>query len=144
MKLLPRTVVKFGGPRRFMIGDGLGMLEGPAVFEIGCDAGGAKRVAAGRVGQGGGLGSALDHMEYVESGHGFFAEPLALTHAAEQGALLVTGNTRRLDPGCQVSLQLGMAGHFVTLAAFLVQPQPQPLAVLKEVATFHRYCRTDP
>jgi len=42
-----------------MIGDGLGMLEDPAVFEIGCDAGGAKRVAAGRVGQGGGLGPAL-------------------------------------------------------------------------------------
>ncbi len=37
------------------------MLEGPAVFEIGGDAGGAKLVTAGRVGQGGGLGPALDH-----------------------------------------------------------------------------------
>jgi hypothetical protein len=33
-----------------MIGDGLGVLEGPAVFEIGRDAGGAKRVATGGVG----------------------------------------------------------------------------------------------
>jgi len=36
-----------------MIGDGPGVLEDPAVFEIG-DAVGAKGVAAGRVGQGGG------------------------------------------------------------------------------------------
>jgi hypothetical protein len=44
-----------------MIGDGLGMLECPAVFEIRDDAGGTEGVAAGRVGQGGGLGPALDH-----------------------------------------------------------------------------------
>ncbi len=36
-----------------MIGDGLGVLEGPAVFGIGRDAGGAKRVATGGVGAAG-------------------------------------------------------------------------------------------
>jgi hypothetical protein len=37
-----------------------------------------------------------------------------------------------------------MAWHFVTLAAFLMQPQPEPLAVLKEIASFHRHCRAGP
>jgi len=54
-------------------------------------------------------------------------------------APLVTGDTGRLDPGCQVVFQLGMARHFLALAAFLVQPQPEPLAVLEEVATLHRH-----
>ena len=32
----------------------------------------------------------------------------------------------------------------MALAAFLVQPQPEPLAVLEEVATVHRHRRADP
>src|SRR5712691_10011272 len=52
-ELFASAIVELGGPRRLMIGDGLGVLEGPAVFEISGDADGTKRVAAG---QGGGLG----------------------------------------------------------------------------------------
>ena len=82
-KLLPRAVVELGGPWRFVIGDGLGVLQRPAIFEIGGDAGGAKRMAAGRVGQAGGLGPALDHVEHIEPRHSLFAQPLALAHAPE-------------------------------------------------------------
>ncbi len=36
-----------------------------------------------------------------------------------------------------------MAGHLVPLAAFLVQPQPQPLAMLEKVSDPHRHrCTT--
>src|SRR5260370_19981835 len=111
-------VVMFGGPRRFMIGDGLGMLEGPAVFEIGCDAGGAKRVAAGRVGQGGGLGPALDHVQHIESRHGLFAKPLALAHTTEQWPFLIAGNSGRRNPGLQVLFKLRMAGTSWRLPPF--------------------------
>jgi len=71
-----------------MIGDGLRVLQRPAVFEIGGDAGGAKRMAASRVGQAGGLGPALDHVEHIEPGHSLFTQPLALAHAPEQWPLL--------------------------------------------------------
>jgi len=101
-----------------MISDGLGVLQGSTVFEIGGDAGGAKRMAASRVGQARDLGPALDHVEHVKPGHGLFAEPFALAHAPKQRPRLVTGDTGRLDPGCQVVFQLGMAWHFVALAAF--------------------------
>jgi hypothetical protein len=78
------------------------MLQGSTVFEISGSAGGAKRMAASRVGQAGDLGPALDYMEHVKPGHGLFAEPLALAHAPEQRPLLITGDTGRLDPRCQV------------------------------------------
>jgi hypothetical protein len=37
-----------------------------------------------------------------------------------------------------------MAGHLVALAALFVQPQPQLLAMLKQVSALRRDCRTDP
>ena len=62
-KLLFGEIVKLGRSGRFVIGDALGVLQRPAVFKIGGNAGGAKGMAAGRVGQGGGLRPALDHVE---------------------------------------------------------------------------------
>jgi hypothetical protein len=46
-------------------------------------AGGAKRMATGGIGQGGGLRSAPDHVQHVESRHRLVAQPVALAHAAE-------------------------------------------------------------
>ncbi len=46
-ELLPRAVVELGRPRRFVIGDGLGMFQRTAVFEIGSNASGSKSMAAG-------------------------------------------------------------------------------------------------
>ena len=71
-ELLAGAIVELGRSRRFMIGDGLRVLQGSAVFEIGGDAGRTKGMAAGRVGQPSSLGSALDHVEHVKSRHGFF------------------------------------------------------------------------
>src|SRR5216684_1039390 len=101
-----------------MIGDGLGMLEGPAVFEIGCDASGAKRVAAGRVGQGGGLGPALDHVQHVESGHGLFAKPLALAHARNNGPFLSLAILAAAIQACRYSSSCAWQGTSWRLPPF--------------------------
>jgi hypothetical protein len=37
-----------------------------------------------------------------------------------------------------------MTGNLVTFAAFLMQPQPQLFAMLKQVAALHRDRRADP
>jgi hypothetical protein len=79
-------------------------------------------MAAGGVGQAGYHSPALDHVEHVESGHGLFAQPLALAHAAEQWPFLLPGNSGRRNPGLQLLVKLRMAGHLVALAALLVQP----------------------
>ncbi len=44
----------------------------------------------------------------------------------------------RLDPGMKVGRKIMMAGNFVTLATFLVQPQPRALAMLEVVLDSHR------
>jgi hypothetical protein len=48
-ELLPGAVVKLPRTRRFVIGNRLGMLKRAAVFEVGGDASGPKRVAASRI-----------------------------------------------------------------------------------------------
>jgi len=47
------------------------------------------------------------------------------------------------DAAC-LSSSCGWAGHLVALAALLVQPKPQSLAMLEVVADLHRYGRSDP
>ena len=71
-----------------MIGDGLGVLERAAVLQVGGDAGGSKRVAAGGVGQGGRLRPPLDHLEDVEPRHRLAGQLVPLVHAAEQRPFL--------------------------------------------------------
>ena len=51
-----------------MVGDGLGVLDGAAVFKIGGDAGCPKRVIANRFGQAKGFGPAFDHVEGIPAG----------------------------------------------------------------------------
>jgi hypothetical protein len=82
-ELLAGAVIQLGRPPRFVVGDGLGMFQRPAVLEIGGDAGGAKCMAAGRVGQAGSLGPPLNHVKHVKSRHGLLAQPLAFANAAE-------------------------------------------------------------
>ncbi len=68
-KLLSGAVVELCRPGRFVFGDGLGVLEGPAVLQVCGDARSSKGVAAGGVGKGGRLSPPLDHMEDVEPRH---------------------------------------------------------------------------
>jgi hypothetical protein len=60
------------------------------------------------------------------------------------GPILSRAMPAAMIQGCRVVFQLGMAWHFVAFAAFLVQPQLEPLAMLKEVAALHRHHRANP
>jgi hypothetical protein len=116
-----------------MSGDLLRVLERSAVLHIGRDARCTKCVAAGGIGQGGGLCSPLDHGQNVLPCHRILGKLVSLPDRPEERSFLFGGNACRIDPGVQVGRKIMMARHFVTLAAFLMQPQPRALAVLEVV-----------
>jgi hypothetical protein len=101
-------------------------------------------MAAGGIGEGGSLGTALDHMQHIESGHHSVAEKIALAHGAEQWPLFVTGDSGRCNPGVQVLFEGRMTGHFMALTAFFMQSQPPAFTMLKIVADLHADGGTDP
>jgi hypothetical protein len=119
------------------------MLQRASGLQIRRNAGRAKGVAAGGVGEAGGLSPALDHVQHIKPGHRTFTKPVALAHVAEERPFLAAANSRRCDPGVQVSLETGMAGHLVALAALFVQAEPPAFAMLKVVADLHRYRGAD-
>jgi hypothetical protein len=103
-----------------VVGDGLGVLERAPIIQICGDARRTESVTTRGVGQAGGLGATLDHVQHVESGHRLLAEPVALAHAGKQRPFLVAPNSGRGDPDVQELIETPMAGYLVALAAFLV------------------------
>ena len=61
---ISRTVVELGGSWRFVTGDGLSILNGATVFQIGRDAGGPEGVATGGGGEIGCPSSAFYHGQH--------------------------------------------------------------------------------
>ena len=104
-----------------MVGDGLGVLERAPIFEICGDAGRTESVTARGVGQAGGLGATLDHVQHVEPRHRIVGQLVALAHAAKQRPFLVAPDASSGDPDVQELLETRMAGYLVALAALLVQ-----------------------
>jgi len=123
-KLLSRSVIELSGPGRFVVRDGLGVLERPAILQIRRDTGSPEGVATGGIGEGGGLRPPLDHLEDVKPRHGLVRELVPLVHTAEETPLVVADNARRLDVGVQVAHKTRMAGYLMTLAALLMEPEP--------------------
>jgi hypothetical protein len=64
---------------------------------------------------------------------GFSVSLFPFRIARKRDPFLFGGNAGRIDPGIQVGRKIMMARHFVTLAAFLMEPQPRALAVLEVV-----------
>src|SRR6266851_5425516 len=69
---------------------------------------------------------------------GFFSKPVSLPNRPEERPFLFGRNAGHLDPGIQVGRKIMMARHFVTLAAFLMEPQPRALTVLEVVLDSQR------
>jgi hypothetical protein len=82
------SALYLGRAGRFVIGDGLGMLQCAAILQVSGNSGGSERMTASGVGQASGLCSTLYYVQHVESGHLFIAEPVALAHIAKEGSLL--------------------------------------------------------
>jgi hypothetical protein len=98
-------------------------------------------VTAGGVGQGGCLRSPFDHGQNVLPRHRILSEPVSLPNRPEERPFLLGCNAGRVDPGIQIGHKIMMAGHLVTLAAFLMEPQPRALAVLEVVLDSQRRSR---
>ena len=58
-------------------------------------------------------------------------------NGAEEGTILVITNPGRLDIFPQSDLQIVLAGHFMVLAAFFVQPYPQAFLFWVDVLDLH-------
>jgi hypothetical protein len=58
-------------------------------------------MTASGVGQASALGSTLYHVQDVESGHWFIADPIDLAHTAKRGPFLSRLIASRADPGVQ-------------------------------------------
>ena len=114
-----------------MCGDLLSMLQRPAVLQVGSDAGHAKRVTTGGVGQGGAGRAPLDHRQNIFSRHRIFGKFVPFPDRAEERSLLIARDLCRQYPRVQVFGEIMMARHLVALAAFLMQAQPGPFAVLE-------------
>src|SRR5271156_792671 len=111
----------------------LSELERPPVLKVSGDPSRAEGVAAGGVGQGGIPGAPLDHVKHVAPRHRIAGELVALANAPKQWTLLILANARSSNPDVEVLVQRMMAGHFMALAAFFMQPEPRAPALLKIV-----------
>src|SRR5260370_15049141 len=78
-------------------------------------------------------------MKAVETRHGLVRQLVSLVYAAEEQALVLAGDARSLEIVVQVALKARMAGHLVPLAAFLMEPEPQPLPMLEIISDPHRH-----
>lgn len=85
-----------------MGGDGLGVLDRAAVFEVRGDAGGPEGVAAGGGGEAGVQATAFDHAEYVNPGHGLERKPAIFVYASKQGAFLLAPDAGGFKVGVDV------------------------------------------
>ena len=63
------SVVRLGGLWAFVVGDGLGVLNGAAVLQVGGDAGCPKAMVANGFGQVNGLRSPFNHSERIVRVH---------------------------------------------------------------------------
>jgi hypothetical protein len=123
--LIAGAVIELRGLGRFVVGDGLGVFDGPAVLQVGGNAGRPERVVADGVRQSSGPGPPLDHVEGVPGVNRAVSQYLLpAAYAAEQGAFLLGGDACRCQIGIDVIGGVVMGGHFMPLAAFLMEPKP--------------------
>ena len=135
--LLP-PVVELGGPWRLVVGDVLGRLERAAVLQVGGDAGGAEGMVPDPGLDAGGLRPALDHAVGVLLPQSVAGEPArSARRGLEQGCVRVLRDAGRGDIFVQIPLQVVVAGDFMLLAAFFVQPHPAAAPLHEVVADFH-------
>ena len=103
--------------------DRLSVFNGPPVLKISRDTGSPECVA----GRGGGESSierpALDHPQHVRARHRIRRNPPPVINTPKQRRFLLVPDAGNFEVCVHVRLGVVVRGHFVTLAAFLVEPQ---------------------
>ena len=101
-------------------------------------------MAADRRGETGRYSPAFDHQQNISSARRIFRELPAPVYAPEEETFLFSSYAGRVEILVEVRFSVVVSRHFVTFAAFLMQPYPKAFAVLgKVVLNFHVYDRTD-
>jgi hypothetical protein len=90
-----------------VVGDGLGVLERAPIFKICGDVDRTESVTARGVGQAGGQGATLDHVQHIEPRHRIVGQLVALAHAAKQRPLLVAPDAAAATQTFRNSSRLG-------------------------------------
>ena len=86
---------------------------------------------------------ALHHPEHVRARHRIRRDLPPLVHAPEERRLLFVPDAGRIEIRIEIRFGIVVAGDFVPLAAFFMQPNPPPLAVLVIVFDVHIDHRRD-
>jgi hypothetical protein len=122
------VVVELGCAGGGVISHRCRILQGAAVFQIRRNPGRAEAMVADPGIDAGRSGAALDHGVGIGAGKG---------EGAERRPFGITGKAGPFDICGQIRFQVMLAGHFVTLAAFLSEPHPQPPAFAVDIFDLH-------
>ncbi len=122
-----------------MRGDLLGVLECPAVLEVGGDAGGAERVVADRGFDSGSCGPSADHPPGVSLGHRRTGKrPSSFDgDGTEKGAFLIFPEVGGGEVSVEILLEGVVGGDVVALPTFFVESQPRALPLRVVVLDLH-------
>jgi len=118
----------------------LRVFERAVVVEIGGDAGRPERMTADFGVEVGVPGAAADHAPGVDAVHRQSRQLAgAAARGAEQGSPLRLPDPGRVQIGVEVGFEIVVvAGHFMDLAALLVQPHPPAFALPEIILDAHR------
>jgi hypothetical protein len=129
------SVVEFGRPGAFVLGNLLGTLDAAAAQQISGDTSRSKSMAANIERDSRHFSPPLDHLEHVNAAHRFLGESAALAvRTAPERAFLLFQDARRFQIGVDVFLGFVMHRQTVKLAALLMQRDLEAFPVLAVIA----------
>lgn len=135
---VPAAVVKLCGTGAGVVSHGGGLLQGPAVLEVGGDSGRPEAVVTGLGLDAGGGHAPADHGVGVAlPERGFGQSTGAAPDSAEQRSLGVLAQIRPVKVGIKVGFEVVVTGHFVALASLLAQANPETAILGVGVLDFH-------
>jgi len=142
--LVVPAIVELRRACRGVVGHGGGLFERAAVLEVGGDPGRAKREVADLGRDAGRSRAPTDHRVGVCLGQGRRRQRVgASADRPKQRPLRIAREPAAVDIGMEVSLEVVVAGHFVALAALLVQANPKSAVLHVNVLNLHRERRAD-
>src|SRR5208283_2395110 len=82
--------------------------------------------------------AALDHGVGIDAGQGRAGQGFGLApDGAEEWSFGIVGDPGGVDIGFEIRLKIMMTGHFVTLAAFFAEADPEAAALAVDVLDLH-------
>jgi hypothetical protein len=136
--LIASAIVELGRARRRMVRHRGGLFQRAPVLEVGRDPGRPKTVVTELGFDSGRGGAAADHRIGVRLRQDCAGELAgAAANRAEQRPLGIVAQARAVEIGDEVLIEVVVTRHRVPLAAFLVQPHPEPAVLRVDILDRH-------